>query len=342
MIKIEEEELRRIPLVLGEMGYRVIVPSKVGGITKLVRASPESTIDLDYVRVINSPRDFLLPDGEELYRYRSSATVTTNGLRVRFPSVEGPCPVTIDAEWSEPEGKFAFFAIHPCMANSIKYLDKVMLSDPPDPYYSKRRRGALIAVLECAEGDDKCFCVPAGSWKVPEEYCDISMRRVVGGYALRGLSKIGREILGKLDGSRCEYSSEPPRIRSCFSISASESEIDSSSNQDLEMCTLCASCTVTCPTCYCSDIEDRFSLVDPSDVARVRKRMSCQRRCYGMIAGGNIFLRTKEERYRWRIKHKFPYSERVFGIHGCVGCGNCIAFCPSGIDIRKTISRVPA
>ncbi len=322
------------------MGFQVIAPAHSNGVTKLTRFTPNLRLNLNYIRLINTPRDFLLPD-EVLYRYRSTATVTSYGLKIRFPTVEGPCPVTINAEYEIPSAKLALFAIHPCMANSIKYLDSVMLSDPQDPYYKARREGMFIAALECKEGDKHCFCVPTGSWKVDDGYLDLSIRKLDGEYLLVPRTKRGREAVSSLRGRPFdgEDLETPPALSQDFKISATEDSIDSDRIPDIEGCMLCSACTVTCPTCYCSDIEDRFHLTDPSNVERVRKRMSCQRRCYSMIAGGGIFLRSKEERYKWRLKHKFPFSEKAFGTKGCVGCGNCVAFCPAGIDMRKTIGR---
>ncbi|MEJ5292879.1 MAG: 4Fe-4S dicluster domain-containing protein [Candidatus Methanosuratincola sp.] len=336
---MKEGDLLRLPSILGEMGYRVIVPTEGNGVTKFADFTSGARMKLDYVRTINSPRDFLLPDGEVLYRYRSTATVTSYGLKIRFPTVEGPCPVTINAEYTAPTERLAFFAIHPCHANSIRYLDRVMLSDPADPYYMARREKMFAAVLECEEGDDYCFCVPAGSWKLEGDHCDILIRRSEDGFLLQPRSEAGERVASRLDmpAEDIPFEERPPKMRGSFSIRASEVEIDRGGVEGLDSCTLCAACTVTCPTCYCSDIEDRFHLVDPSNVERVRRRMSCQRRCYSMIAGGSIFLKTKEERYRWRLKHKFPFSVKAFGIPGCVGCGNCIAFCPAGIDMRRTV-----
>ncbi|MEM2126063.1 MAG: 4Fe-4S dicluster domain-containing protein [Candidatus Methanosuratincola sp.] len=334
-------QLLRLPSVLSEMGYRVIVPTESNGVTKFADFATDSGIDLHYVRAINAPRDFLLPDGERLFSYRSTATVTSYGLKIRFPTVEGPCPVTINAEYTAPSGRIAFFAIHPCHANSIRYLDSVMLSDPADPYYRARRDGMLTVVMECEEGDDHCFCVPAESWELEEGYCDILVRRSGDGFLLQPRSEAGKKAASRLEAQEelGSIKERPPKMRTSFRIHASEEDIDRGEAKGIDSCTLCAACTVTCPTCYCSDIEDRFHLVDPSNVERVRKRMSCQRRCYSMIAGGNIFLKTKEDRYRWRLKHKFPFSSKAFGISGCVGCGNCIAFCPAGIDMRRTVGR---
>lgn len=342
MIRVKIGELLRLPYIMAEMGYRVIVPTEENGLTKFKDYSSDMAIDLDYVRSINAPRDFLIPDGERLYQYKSTATVTSYGLKIRFPTVEGPCPVTINAEYTAPGGRLAFFLIHPCHANSIMYLDRVMLSAPADPYYKARREGMLTVVLECEEGDDNCFCVPTGSWKVENGYCDILVRKSDGWFLIQPRSDAGKQVASKLKAQEEDGSLEerPPSIKSFFRIRASEEEIDRGEAEGLDSCTLCAACTVTCPTCYCSDIEDRFHLVDPSNVERVRKRMSCQRKCYSMIAGGTIFLKTKEDRYRWRLKHKFPFSEKAFGTIGCVGCGNCIAFCPAGIDMRKTVGRV--
>jgi len=87
------------------------------------------------------------------------------------------------------------------------------------------------------------------------------------------------------------------------------------------------------------DIEDKFSLIDPSNVGRTRTKMSCQRRCYSTIAGGTTFLAAKEERFKWRVKHKFPFSINAFKLVGCTGCGNCIACCPAGIDFREFVGR---
>lgn len=339
MIIVPEAELLRLPSILEGMGFRVIAPVQNNGVTKLTRLDQNMKPDLSHIRLINSPRDFLLPDGEVLYRYKSTATVTSYGLKIRFPTVEGPCPVTINAEYAFQRERLAFFAIHPCMANSIRYLDSVMLSDPPDPYYRSRREGMFIAVLECKEGDSYCFCVPTGSWRAGEGYRDLSIRKLSKEYLIVPRTRAGEEAASMLRGRQWEggYEEAPPLLSSDFKISADEGSIEKDVPEGIERCTLCSACTVTCPTCYCSDIEEKFHLIDPSNVERVRRRTSCQQRCYSMIAGGTIFLKSKEDRYRWRLKHKFPFSEKAFGTKGCVGCGNCVAFCPAGIDMRKSI-----
>ncbi|MCX8181915.1 MAG: 4Fe-4S dicluster domain-containing protein [Candidatus Methanomethyliaceae archaeon] len=339
MAKLSWHEILDLVQDLRKRGFEVVGPSSEGGVVKLVPLEDATKLEINYVRTLNSPKDFLLPNKERLFRYKSTATITSYGLKIRFPTVEGPCPITIVPEYSPPRGRLAFFGIHPCMVNSIRYLDKVMLSDPVDPYYRARREGLFIAVLECEEGDEYCFCKSVDGDKVPKGYADLSIRKDGDSFIVSARSPIGGNLLTEEGVEEIEEFS--PKMKEEYILdTANEKSIESKDPADLlESCTLCSSCTVVCPTCYCSDIQDRFSLMDPGNVERVRIRMSCQRRGYSSIAGGVTFLKTKNERFKWRMKHKFPFSEKMYNMLGCVGCGNCIAFCPSRIDFRGFVGR---
>lgn len=343
MLRLAEGEVLDLCRRLRQNGYEVIAPLQIGGSLKLFPMEDDDKPVLNYIRINNSPREFLLPERESIFKYKSTAIVTSYGLKIRFPTSEGPCPITITPEYSLPNRRLAFFGLHPCMINSIVYLDKVMLSEPADPYYKARREGMFTVVLECEEGDEYCLCPSVGSYRIPEGYADIILRRSGDVFLARYASKKGEELLKGLlrqdDGAKAEEL--VPRMKKKYALDGlDEASIDARGpNPSLEACTLCAACTVTCPTCYCGDIEDKFSLMDPANVERVRVRMSCQRRCYSMIAGGATFLKTKDSRFRWRLKHKFPFSMRAYGISGCIGCGNCIAQCPARIDFREYLGR---
>jgi sulfhydrogenase subunit beta (sulfur reductase) len=346
MLRLTEREVFRLCGKLQDLGYEVVAPIKINGNLKLAVLERGNEPVLQYTRINNSPRDFLLPIKESLFRYKSTAIITSYGLKIRFPTSEGPCPITITPEYTLPKKKLAFFGIHPCLLNSIAYLDKVMLSEPADPYYSARREGMLTVALECEEGDDFCLCQSVGSYRIPDGYADIILRKAGAEYLARNATERGRAILnglGKQDDG-AEAKEIVPKMKTKYVFEGlDEASIDSRApNPPLETCTLCAACTVTCPTCYCGDIEDKFSLMDPANVERVRVRMSCQRRCYSSIAGGVIFLKAKDARFRWRLKHKFPFSMKAYGMSGCIGCGNCIAQCPSRIDFRTYLGRAEA
>jgi ferredoxin len=343
VVKLPEEAIPRLLDKLRGMGYDVVAPHKANGSVKLERIAAGESPELNYVRLSNSPGEFLLPCKESLFRYKSLAIVTSYGLKIRFPTVEGPCPVALTPEFSLPKGNLAFFGIHPCMVNSIRYLDRVMQGEPADPYYRGRREAMLVVTLECEEGDEYCLCRTLGTHQIPAGYSDISLRRADNGFLAMADSRIGGEILSSLalPEEDLDQTRPIPRMKRSYVIDRADetwiNETDASPYTDT--CTLCCACTVGCPTCYCSDIEDEFSLMDPANVERVRTRMSCQRKAYSTIAGGTTFLKTKEARFRWRLKHKFPYSNRNYDMPGCVGCGNCIALCPSRIDFREFLGR---
>ncbi len=343
MIRVSKQELLGLTSLLSEMGFKVIAPVRADGVIKLTPINQTVQPELEYVRMINTPKKFLMPDGERLFKYRSTATITSYGLKIRFPTAEGPCPVTIIPEYFPVKEKLAFFGIHQCMASSIRYLDKVMLSDPADPYYKNRRDGMFIAVLECDSGDEHCMCKTLGTYKLPSGFADLLVRKDGDGYIIKAFSDPAKELISKLQKPELagDYPKTVPKMVKNYELEIrEESEIDAKdASKQLEACTLCTSCTVTCPTCYCVDIEDRFSLVDPSNVSRLRMRMSCQRRCFSTIAGGTTFLKAKEDRFKWRVKHKFPFSIKSFKLVGCTGCGNCVAHCPARIDFREFLGK---
>ena len=96
-------------------------------------------------------------------------------------------------------------------------------------------------------------------------------------------------------------------------------------------CLNCANCTMACPTCFCSDVQDTSDLTgDLTDRWRVWD--SCFNPDFSYIHGGAV--RTSSmSRYRQWMTHKLSSWHDQFGASGCVGCGRCIAWCPVGIDI---------
>ena len=55
---------------------------------------------------------------------------------------------------------------------------------------------------------------------------------------------------------------------------------------------------------------------------------------FSYLHGGSV--RTSGQgRYRQWISHKLGTWHDQFGSSGCVGCGRCIVWCPTGIDITQ-------
>jgi len=98
-------------------------------------------------------------------------------------------------------------------------------------------------------------------------------------------------------------------------------------------CLTCANCTMVCPTCFCSTLEDVTDLTG-SQAERWRTWDSCITSDFSYIHGGSVRSSPKS-RFRQWMMHKLATWVDQFGDFGCVGCGRCITWCPVGIDLTE-------
>jgi ferredoxin len=100
-----------------------------------------------------------------------------------------------------------------------------------------------------------------------------------------------------------------------------------------DRCLACANCTLACPTCFCSNVEDTSDLTG-DHAERWRTWGSCFTLEFSYHTGGYVRSSTRA-RYRQWMTHKLAGWHEQFGTSGCVGCGRCITWCPVGIDITE-------
>jgi hypothetical protein len=103
-------------------------------------------------------------------------------------------------------------------------------------------------------------------------------------------------------------------------------------------CLSCANCTMVCPTCFCTSVEDASDLTG-AETSRSRRWDSCFTMDFSYIHGGSVRAST-ESRYRQWMTHKLSTWHDQFGTSGCVGCGRCITWCPVGIDITEEVRAI--
>ena len=103
-------------------------------------------------------------------------------------------------------------------------------------------------------------------------------------------------------------------------------------------CLACGNCTMACPTCFCSKVEDVTDLTG-NHAERWREWDSCFTMDFSRVHGGSV-RPTIRSRYRQWLVHKLATWWDQFGTSGCVGCGRCITWCPVGIDLTEEVQLI--
>ena len=107
-----------------------------------------------------------------------------------------------------------------------------------------------------------------------------------------------------------------------------------------DRCLSCGNCTLVCPTCFCSTVEDTTDLAG-GETERTRLWDSCFTLEHSYMHGGSV-RGSARSRYRQWMTHKLSTWIDQFGTSGCVGCGRCITWCPVAIDITEEAAAIRA
>ncbi len=252
----------------------------------------------------------------------------------------------------------ALVGARPCEAAALGVLERVLGADGAgDPQFLERRKGAFLAVVECATPSGTCFCDSMGTGPWAGSGFDLALTELGGDgrghrFLARAGSEAGAEVLASLPGRAAEEADAVARAALLERARASMGRVldtaglaallarnvDHPRLDDVaERCLACGNCTLVCPTCFCSTVEDA------SDVAgaleRRRSWSSCFDLAHSYLHGGPVRTSTMS-RYRQWMTHKLSTWWDQFGTSGCVGCGRCITWCPVGIDITEEAAAI--
>jgi ferredoxin len=254
--------------------------------------------------------------------------------------------------------KRAFIGVRACDLAAVAALDKVLTGGPyPDPHYAALRADAFFVAVNCAAPGRTCFCASMGTGPQCRAGFDIAMTEVTGDGAHFFVCEAGtKRGAAALAGARVREAAPAESERAdallreaaaSMGRSMETSGIRELLNANFEharwgdvakRCLTCANCTMACPTCFCTTVEDASDLAGDGAVRR-RVWDSCFTVDYSYIHGGSV-RPTPRSRYRQWLTHKLGAWQDQFGMIGCVGCGRCITWCPAGIDITEEVLAI--
>jgi sulfhydrogenase subunit beta (sulfur reductase) len=367
MKRLEAENLESLLSVLKSAGYLVMGPKvrdqaivyeKINSVQDLPRAKSDEQEpgryrlkyrdDGAYFGYTSSPqswKQFLFPARERLWR-----AVKERKNKIYF--VNEKYEIT----------KQAFLGVRACDVVAISIQDRTFIEGQvQDSSYKARREAALLIAVQCGSSSSTCFCASMGTGPEVSGGFDLLLSEVIATgshfFLIRAGSEEGARILDRLakkgllteadleDRSKAKAqvksaaqsqrrAIDPRVVRDALARNFEHPRWDAIANR----CLNCANCTLVCPTCFCSSVEDTTDLKG-NHAERWRRWDSCFALDHSYIHGGHVRVSAKS-RYRQWLTHKLSTWWEQFGVSGCVGCGRCITWCPVGIDITEEVEAI--
>lgn len=265
--------------------------------------------------------------------------------------------VSISPEANSAE-RIAFIGVRACELHAIAIQDRVFLGGPyVDSHYRLKRENAFLIAVNCGTAGGTCFCASMHTGPKVEQGFDLALTELIEDGNHRFLLEIGSdegaEIAGDLP-SRPAAAEDMNHAKAI--IARTEASMGRAMKSDdlhellmsnlehprwddvAERCLTCGNCTMVCPTCFCTSVEDTSDL-SGEEFTRTRRWDSCFTMDFTYLHGGSVRSSNKS-RYRQWMTHKLATWIDQFGTSGCVGCGRCITWCPVGIDITAEVRAI--
>jgi len=273
--------------------------------------------------------------------------------RLRLWRAERSATGVASHEEEESEPRLAFFGIRACDLAALASQDGVFLASPlADPHYARRRDGLFTVAIQCTEPGGTCFCASMGTGPAARGGFDLALTEVVDSarhhFIVEAGSAAGQEVLDDVPhraATAAEIELAASRLRESAARMGRRVEtaglkelLDANLehprwNEVAARCLACANCTMVCPTCFCTSVEDTSGLTG-QHAERWRRWDSCFSLDFSYIHGGSVRA-SGMSRYRQWMTHKLATWGDQFETAGCVGCGRCITWCPAAIDITE-------
>jgi ferredoxin len=267
----------------------------------------------------------------------------------------------IEVESAERDQRpLALIGVRGCDLAAIGIQDTVLTGRAfADPRYAARRAATFVVAVTCADPAASCFCASMGTGPKPGAGADLTLTELLDDaghrFHVEVGSSAGEEILANIPSSPA---SPGDLVAADEVVAGAVAQMHRSlATEDLhdllyanadspvwndvgQRCLACTNCTLVCPTCFCTSVEDVSDLSGDID-ERHRVWDSCFSQEYSRLHGGSVRTSTSA-RYRQWLTHKLAAWTDQFGTSGCVGCGRCITWCPAAIDLTEEVLALRA
>ena len=359
---VEREHFPHLLLNLHNQGYQVVGPT--------VR---ENAIVYDTLHSVDDlPIGYTDEQGGGSYRLKKRGDQALFGYAVGPHSWKKFLHLPVLRLWSAqrtpggfqilPENqepaKLAFLGVRSCELHAIAIQDRVFLQTAtPDTAYQARREHICVIAVNCGQAGGTCFCTSMQTGpKVTSDF-DLALTEVLDEHRHCFLVDVGTELGAEILQGVPYRAAEEEEIAQAEHIVEDTAAhmgrtMDITNMKDLlyrnvdhprweevaSRCLTCGNCTMVCPTCFCTTVEDTTDLTGER-AERWRRWDSCFTEDFSYIVGGSVRASSKA-RYRQWMTHKLASWIDQFGTSGCVGCGRCITWCPVGIDITEEVKAI--
>lgn len=354
---LQRKDFDQLFVALRECGYETVGPTVKDA--AIVLAPITSTADLPIGwtdRQSPGRYELVRTDDARLFGYAVGPTSAKRWLfpprrtlwrarKVGHSAVIEPC----DAD----PPRTAILGMRACDLQAILIQDRVFLGGPyRDSHYQAMRDRLFLIAVDCERPAATCFCTSMGGSPAAEDGFDLRLTELADEdghrFWLEPGTVEGRRVLEALPTSRPTGGDKKARQRQTTeAVTSIKRRLNTDGLRELlyrnaehprwrevgERCLACGNCTSSCPTCFCSNVEEVTDLVG-DNVKHDRVWDSCFNLDFSYIHGGGVRLTTMS-RYRQWMTHKLSAWHDQFGTSGCVGCGRCITWCPAAIDITE-------
>ncbi len=231
-----------------------------------------------------------------------------------------------------------------CDLNSIKRQDLMFTKETKDPYYMEERERTILIGYHCNEPwDEYCFCE---SMELSDFY-DLMLYDREDSYLVEIGSEKGKNFIDKYRkyfwDTEAFLTLMDKKIHTKLHLE--KRDIKNLYNhpdwkKDADRCLSCAACVTLCPSCYCFNLYDEVEMGNLQKGKKIRNWASCQLQSFTKVAGGHVFRKEREDRFKHRVYHQVQWFRERNGINLCTGCGRCIRGCPTKINWVETINNM--